>query len=133
MRGCLFTRRRASRPAHACASVSTSKFDRYTSCNEDAVVYNDDGRSYDMAYTHQNATTNELYTVSYGSLCQLGESGDTPGRECGDIWPGPSFAYSLPVHSFHTRRDRVASLTACRLHGAAIQRASPLGPGQAEP
>ena len=24
---------------------------------------------------------------------------------------GPSFAYSLPVHSFHTRRDRVASLT----------------------
>ena len=30
-----------------------------------------------------------------------------------------SFAYSLPVHSFHTRRDRVASLTTCRLHGAA--------------
>ena len=44
---------------------------------------------------------------------------------------GPSFAYSLPVHSFHTRRDRVASLTTCRLHGAAIQRASPLGPGRA--
>ena len=45
--------------------------------------------------------------------------------------PGPSFAYSLPVHAFHTRRDRVASLTACQLHGAAIQRASPLGPGRA--
>ena len=45
--------------------------------------------------------------------------------------PGPSFAYSLPVHSFHTRRDRVASLTTSRLHGAAIQRASPLGPGRA--
>ena len=44
---------------------------------------------------------------------------------------GPSFAYSLPVHSFHTRRDRVASLKTCRLHGAAIQRASPLGPGRA--
>ena len=44
---------------------------------------------------------------------------------------GPSFAYSLPVHSFHTRRDRVASLTTCRSHGAAIQRASPLGPGRA--
>ena len=44
---------------------------------------------------------------------------------------GPSFAYSLPVHSFHTRRDRVASLTPCRLHGAATQRASPLGPGRA--
>ena len=39
--------------------------------------------------------------------------------------------YSLPVHSFHTRRDRVASLTTCRLHGAAIQRASPLGPDRA--
>ena len=34
----------------------------------------------------------------------------------------PAFAYSLPVHSFHTRRDRVASLTTCRLHGAAIQK-----------
>ena len=44
---------------------------------------------------------------------------------------GPSFAYSLPVHSFHTRRDRVASLTTRRLHGAAIQRASPLRPGRA--
>ena len=44
---------------------------------------------------------------------------------------GPSFAYSLPVHSFHTRRDRVASSTTCRLHGAAIQIASPLGPGRA--
>ena len=33
---------------------------------------------------------------------------------------GPSFAYSLPVHSFRTRRDRVASLPTCRLHGAAI-------------
>ena len=44
---------------------------------------------------------------------------------------GPSFAYSLPVHSFHTRRDRVASLTTCRLQGAPIQRASPLGPGRA--
>ena len=43
---------------------------------------------------------------------------------------GPSFAYSLPVHSFHTRRDRVASLTTCRLHGAATQRASPLGSGR---
>ena len=28
---------------------------------------------------------------------------------------GPSFAYSLPVHSLHTRRDRVASLKTCRL------------------
>ena len=28
---------------------------------------------------------------------------------------GPFFAYSLPVHSFYTRRDRVASLTTCRL------------------
>ena len=26
---------------------------------------------------------------------------------------GPSFAYSLPLHAFHTRRDRVASLTTC--------------------
>ena len=44
---------------------------------------------------------------------------------------GPSFAYSLPVHPVHTRRDRVASLTTCRLHGAAIRSASPLGPGRA--
>ena len=44
---------------------------------------------------------------------------------------GPSFAYSLPVHSFRTRRDRVASLTTCCLHGSAIQSASPLGPGRA--
>ena len=27
---------------------------------------------------------------------------------------GPCFAYSLSVHSFHTRRDRVASSTTCR-------------------
>ena len=27
------------------------------------------------------------------------------------VLSGPSFAYSLPVHSFHTRKDRVASLT----------------------
>ena len=47
------------------------------------------------------------------------------------ITRGPSFAYSLPVHSFYTRRDRVASLTTCRLYGAAIQRDSPLGPGRA--
>ena len=44
---------------------------------------------------------------------------------------GPSFAYSRPVHSFHTRRDRVASSTPCRLHGATTQRAPPLGPGRA--
>ena len=42
---------------------------------------------------------------------------------------GPSFAYSLPVHSLHTRRDRVASLTTCCLHGTATRRAAPLGPG----
>ena len=35
---------------------------------------------------------------------------------------GPSFDYSLPVHSLHTRRDRVASLTTCCLRGAAIQK-----------
>ena len=44
---------------------------------------------------------------------------------------GPSFAYSLPMHPVHTRRDRVASLPPCCLHGAAIQSASPLGPGRA--
>ena len=44
---------------------------------------------------------------------------------------GPSFAYSRPVHSFHTRRDRVASLPPCRLRGAAIPRASSPGPGRA--
>ena len=44
---------------------------------------------------------------------------------------GPSFAYSLPVHYFHTRRDRVASLPPCRLYDAAMQRAPPLGPGRA--
>ena len=43
----------------------------------------------------------------------------------------PAFAYSLPVHPVHTRRDRVASLPPCRLYGAAIQSASPLGPGRA--
>ena len=31
----------------------------------------------------------------------------------------PARPFSLPVHSFHMRRDRVASLTTCRLHGAA--------------
>ena len=44
---------------------------------------------------------------------------------------GPSFAYSLPMHPVHTRRDRVASLPPCRLYGAAIPRAPPLGPGRA--
>ena len=52
-----------------------------------------------------------------------------PQRQAGRR--GPSFAYSLPVHSLHTRRDRVASSKTCRLHGAAIQSASPLGPGRA--
>ena len=45
---------------------------------------------------------------------------------------GPSFAYSLTVHSFHRRRDRVASLTnmpfAWRGHTKA-----PRHSGQAEP
>lgn len=43
---------------------------------------------------------------------------------------GPSFAHSLPVHSFHTRRDRVASLKTCRLRGAYKE---PHHSGQAEP
>ena len=44
---------------------------------------------------------------------------------------GPSFAYSLPVHFFHTRRDRVVSLPPCRLYGAAVcrARATRAGPG----
>ena len=37
------------------------------------------------------------------------------------------------LHSLHTRRDRVASLPPFRSHGAAIQRAPPLGPNQALP
>ena len=52
-------------------------------------------------------------------------------RPAGAGRQGPSCAYSLPIHPVHTRRDRVASLPPCRLHGAAIQRASPLGPGRA--
>ena len=56
---------------------------------------------------------------------------DTPKWTDGSGGSGPSFAYSLPVHSSHTRKDRVASLTTCRLHGAAIQKASPPGPGRA--
>ena len=41
-------------------------------------------------------------------------------------WSGPSspFAHSLPVHSSHVRRDRVAPLPPCRL---------PQHSGQAEP
>ena len=45
--------------------------------------------------------------------------------------PSPSFAYSLPMHPVHTRMDRVASLPPCRLYGAVIPRAPPLGPGRA--
>ena len=52
----------------------------------------------------------------------------TSRRSCG---PCPSFAYSLPVHSVHARRDRVATLPTCRLHGAATQRVPPIGPGRA--
>ena len=61
------------------------------------------------------------------------ETLDNDGDLIGDVadLDGPFFAYSLPVHSFHTPRDRVASLTTCRLRGAAIQRASPLGLGRA--
>ena len=36
-----------------------------------------------------------------------------------------------PVHSVHARRDRVVSLPPCRLYGAAVRRAAPLGPGRA--
>ena len=36
-----------------------------------------------------------------------------------------------PVHSFHTRRDRVASLLPCRLFGASVRRAPSLGLGRA--
>ena len=32
-----------------------------------------------------------------------------PPRNGGGADAGPCFAYSLPAHSFHTRRDRVAS------------------------
>ena len=51
------------------------------------------------------------------------------------IWfnGGPSFAYSLTVHLFHTRRDRVASLTTYRLHGAAIQKSLTTRATEAEP
>ena len=42
----------------------------------------------------------------------------------------PSFAYSLFVHSFHARRDRVVLLPPCRLYGAATLRPTPLGPGR---
>ena len=45
---------------------------------------------------------------------------------------GPSFAYSLPVHSFHTRRDRVASFGQ---HAVCMARPyrEPHHSGQAEP
>ena len=42
----------------------------------------------------------------------------------------PSFAYSLFVHSFHARRDRVVLLPPCSLYGAATLRPPPLGPGR---
>ena len=67
------------------------------------------------------------YLIAY-----LGEN--TLAKGAGITWTnssGPSFAYSLPMHPVHTRRDRVASLPPCCLYGAAIQRASPLGPGRA--
>ena len=41
-----------------------------------------------------------------------------------------SFAYSLFVHSFHARRDRVVLLPPCSLYGAATLRPPPLGPGR---
>ena len=44
---------------------------------------------------------------------------------------GPSFAYSFPMHPVHTCRDRVASLPPCRLYGAVIPIAPPLGLGRA--
>ena len=43
---------------------------------------------------------------------------------------GASFAYSLPVHSSHTRRDRVAPSPPFRLHGAAVRRAPPHVPSR---
>ena len=46
---------------------------------------------------------------------------------------GPSFAYSLPMHPVHTRRDRVASLPPRCLYGAVIPRAPPLGHRTAGP
>ena len=43
------------------------------------------------------------------------DKGKEPVRaDIPSFWDGPSFAYSLPVHSLHMRRDRVASLTTCR-------------------
>ena len=73
---------------------------------------------------------NALYIGHNGSLARQ-QSGPLGFIEVAHLWSarcsyggtGPSFAYSLPVHPFHARRDRVASLTTCRLHGAAIQRA----------
>ena len=41
-----------------------------------------------------------------------------------------SFAYSLFVHSFDARRDRVVLLPPCSLYGAATLRPPPLGPGR---
>ena len=56
-----------------------------------------------------------------------------------DLWNdtssggGLSFAYSLLLHSFHTRWDRVVPLPPCSLYGAVVRRAplAPLGPGRA--
>ena len=42
---------------------------------------------------------------------------------------GPSFAYSLPVHPVHTRRDRVASLPPLVWRGHTKSTATRSGPG----
>ena len=76
---------------------------------------------------NEDGTPGECVRVFYpGGECVLPES---LGEEM-NLGAGPSFAYSLPMHPVHTRRDRVASLPPCCLYGAAIQSASPLGPGR---
>ena len=64
---------------------------------------------------------NGLLLSDYTRNCSIHSNDFSFSGDSAVVSLGPSFAYSLTVHSFHTRRDRVASLTTCRLHGAAIQ------------
>ena len=107
------------------SQVHSAEAEAEAHCARGEPWYSTSHRTQRVALYHENENTlTRLLAVAPRALPEHGYA-----RQCGPC--GPSFAYSLPMHPVHTRRDRLASLPPCCLCGAVIPRAPPLGPGRA--